>query len=81
MDESRAQRLAEEAVERAGGSRLIYRSPRHPYSLNPTSVFEIEGERVEIRWGEISSPAIVTVAGYIYEIMDEGISILARPAK
>lgn len=81
MDEAQARRLAEEAVERAGGSRMIYRSPRHPFSLNPTRDFVIEGHRVEIRWGEISSPAIVSVAGYVYEITEAGIDILARPPK
>lgn len=81
MPEERARRLATEAVERAGGSLRIYRSPRHPFSMNPTKIFEVEGEAVEIRWGEISSPAIVTAVGYVFEIHDQGIELLIRPPR
>jgi hypothetical protein len=81
MPEERARRLATEAVERAGGSLRIYRSPRHPFSMNPTKIFEVEGEAVEIRWGEISSPAIATVAGYVFEIDEDGLELLIRPTK
>lgn len=81
VDEARARQLAEAAVEQAGGSRMIYRSPRHPFAINPAKDFDIEGHSVEIRWGEISSPAIVSVAGYVFEITEEGIDILARPPK
>lgn len=79
MDEVRARTLAEQAVERAGGTRHVYRTPRHPFALHPSTVYEIEGVRVEVRHGEISSPAIVTVAGYVFEIHEDEIELLLRP--
>ena len=81
MDEARATALAVEAVERAGGAMQVYRSPRHPFSMFPTKTFEVEGEAVEVRWGEISSPAIATVAGWVFEIHEEGVELLIRPPK
>ncbi|HEY8448086.1 MAG TPA: protein-L-isoaspartate o-methyltransferase 1 [Thermomicrobiales bacterium] len=81
MDEARARALAEEAVERAGGTRHVYRNPRHPFALQPSTTYEIDGERVELRHGEISSPAIVTVAGYVFEIHENEIELLIRPPK
>ena len=81
IDEARARELAWEAVERAGGSRMIYRSPRHPFTLFPATTYEIDGIGVEVRHGEISSPAIVSVAGYVYEITETEIELLARPPK
>lgn len=81
MNEERARALAEQAVERAGGTRHVYRTPRHPFSLYPSTVYDIEGVRVELRHGEISSPAIVTVAGYVFEIHEESIELLLRPPK
>ncbi len=81
MDEERARALAEQAVERAGGTRHVYRTPRHPFALHPSTVYDIEGVRVELRHGEISSPAIVTVAGYVFEIHEEAIDLLLRPPK
>ncbi len=79
ITEERALALAEAAVDLAGGARQIYRNPRHPFSMYPTSTYELEGERVEVRWGEISSPAVVSVGGYVFEILDEGIELLIRP--
>ena len=79
MDEGRATALAEAAVEEAGGTRMIYRNPRHPFSFYRTKTFEIEGEAVQVQWGEISSPAIVSVGGYVFEILEEGIELLIRP--
>lgn len=81
IDEIRAHALAEAAVELAGGSRMIYRSPRHPFTLNPATNYEIDGINVEVRHGEISSPAIVTVAGYVFEIHEDGLELLIRPPK
>ncbi|HKO33852.1 MAG: protein-L-isoaspartate o-methyltransferase 1 [Thermomicrobiales bacterium] len=81
LNEADATRLAWQAVELAGGTRMIYRNPRQAFSARGREVFEIAGQPVEVRWGEISSPAIVTVGGYVFEILDEGISLLARPPK
>ena len=81
LTEERATELAWQAVEQAGGTRSIYRNPRHPFALHPSTTYEIDGYAVEVRHGEISSPAIASVGGYVFEILDEGISLLARPPK
>lgn len=81
LTEAEATRLAHEAVELAGGARMIYRNPRQPFSPNARKVFDLEGYPIEVRWGEISSPAIVTAGGYVFEIHEEGIDLLVRPPK
>lgn len=79
MDEETALRLAMAAVEELGGTRKIYRNPRHPFSVEPARDVTIEGHQVEIRWGEVSSPAIVSVAGYVFQISDDELELLMRP--
>jgi hypothetical protein len=81
MTEHLARELAERAVELAGGTRHVYRNPRHPFALHPATVYTIEGHQIELRHGEISSPAIVSVGGYVFEIHDEAIELLMRPPK
>ena len=81
VTEAEATRLAWQAVELAGGARMIYRNPRQPFSSNARKVFDVDGHAIEVRWGEISSPAIVTAAGYVFEIQDEGIELLIRPPR
>lgn len=81
LTEAEATRLAHEAVDLAGGARMIYRNPRQSFSLKSRRDFDIEGHTIEVRWGEISSPAIVTAGGYVFEILDEGIDLLIRPPK
>lgn len=81
IDEAQALDLAWRAVEEAGGSRLIYRSPRHPFSMNTTADYTVDGHEVEIRWGEISSPAVASVAGYVFEIHEEELELLIRPPR
>jgi hypothetical protein len=81
VTEAEATRLAWQAVELAGGARMIYRNPRQPFSPNARKVFDVEGQSIEVRWGEISSPAIVTAAGYVFEIHDQGIELLIRPPR
>jgi len=77
----RAQALAEEAVDLAGGARMVYRSPRQAFSFDSIKTFTVDDQEIEVRWGEISSPAIATVAGYVFEIHEEGIELLIRPPK
>jgi len=60
---------------------MIYRNPRQPFSQNSRQVFDIDGYPIEVRWGEISSPAIVTASGYVFEIHEEGIDLLVRPPR
>ena len=81
LTETDATRLARHAVDLAGGAHMIYRNPRQPFSPNARKVFEVEGHQIEVRWGEISSPAIVTAEGYVFEIGEEGIELLVRPPR
>ncbi|HEY7034167.1 MAG TPA: protein-L-isoaspartate o-methyltransferase 1 [Thermomicrobiales bacterium] len=81
MTEDQARELAERAVEEAGGTRAIYGNPRHPFALQPATNYEFDGHRVELRHGEISSPAIVSVGGWVFEIHEEEIELLIRPPK
>lgn len=81
LTEAEALGYAMEAVELAGGTRRIYRNPRHPFAFSPTSDYEIAGYPVEIRWGETSSPAVVSVGGYIFQIHEEELELLIRPPK
>ncbi|MGB3327900.1 MAG: protein-L-isoaspartate o-methyltransferase 1 [Thermomicrobiales bacterium] len=81
LDEAGATRIATAAVDEAGGTRSIYRNPRMAFSASATRYIEIEGHRVEIRYGEISTPAIATVEGWVFEIHDEEIELLIRPPK
>jgi hypothetical protein len=81
LTEAEATHLAAQAVDLAGGARMIYGNPRQPFSPNARKVFDVEGHPVEVRWGEISSPAIVTAAGFVFEIHDQGIELLIRPPR
>ena len=81
LTEESATELAERAVELAGGARMIYRNPRQPFSFDATKTFEVEGHAVEVRWGEISSPAVASVGGYVFEILETGIELLIRPPR
>ena len=81
MGEARATELAERAVDQAGGARMIYRNPRQAFSVGATKTFDVDGEPIEVRWGEISSPAVVTAGGYVFEIHEEGIELLIRPPR
>lgn len=81
IDEARAQQLAEAAVDEAGGTRMVYRNPRHPFTLHPSTTYQIDGLDVEVRHGEISTPAIVSVAGWVFEIHEEEIELLIGPPK
>jgi hypothetical protein len=81
LTEERATQIAWQAVEMAGGTRAVYRNPRHPFALQPSTTYLIDGYEAEVRHGEISSPAIVSVGGYIFEIHETEIDLLIRPPK
>jgi len=79
INEERATELAWQVIEQAGGTRNIYRNPKYAYTLQPTQDVVIDGITIELRHGEISSPAIISVAGWIFEIHDDTIELLIRP--
>ena len=81
LTEDQATALAWEAIQRAGGTRSIYRNPRQAFSAHSRRMMDIDGTPVEIRYGEISTPAVATVQGWVFEIHDEDIELLLRPPK
>lgn len=81
LSEERAHELAWQVVELAGGTRAVYRNPKYAFSLQQTRDYQIDGYTIELRHGEISSPAIVTVEGWVFEVLDDEIELLMRPVK
>lgn len=81
LTEEEATRIANAAVDEIGGPRSVYRNPRMAFSQHATRKVEADGWMVEIRYGEISTPAIATVGGWIFEVNDEGLELLIRPPK
>jgi len=79
LDDETALRLAEEAVEMAGGARHVHGNPRHPFALNANSEVELEGHQILIRYGEASGPAVVEIDGYVFDIRPEGLIKLFGP--
>lgn len=79
LTEVEAERIVAEAVERIGGSRFVVGSPRHPFSLRSTRDEEVDGHVVTINFSEISSPAVASVAGWVFEVQDEGLLLLDKP--
>ena len=81
IDEQQAYDLVWKAVESIGGPQNIYRNPRMAYAFNAVRNIEVDGHTVEIRYGEISTPAVGTVNGWVYEIHDKDIELLMKPVK
>jgi hypothetical protein len=81
MSEEEAIATAWEAIEQVGGTRSIYRNPRQAFSAHARRMVDVGEHTVEIRYGEISTPAVATVCGWIFEISDENIELLIRPPK
>ena len=81
LTEERAHELAWRAVELAGGTRAVYRNPKYAFSFQQARDYEIDGYTVELRHGEISTPAVVTVQGWVFEVLDEEVELLMRPLK
>ncbi len=81
MTQEEATAIAWEAIEQAGGTRSIYRNPRQAFSAHSRRMVDVDEDKVEIRYGEISTPAVATVSGWVFEIHDEDIEVLIRPPK
>lgn len=69
------------ALDTIGGPQNVYRNPRMAYAFNAVRDIVIDGHSIEIRYGEISTPAIATVYGWVYEIYDQHIELLMKPLK
>lgn len=81
MTEDEATAMVWRAIEEVGGARSIYRNPRQAFSAHSRRVIEVSEHKVEVRYGEISSPAVASIAGWVFEIHDEEIELLIRPPK
>lgn len=81
LDENRAHALVTKAIESIGGTHTVYRNPRMAYAFDSVRDVDVEGYTVEIRYGEISTPAIATIQGWVFEIHDRDIELLMRPLK
>lgn len=81
LTEENAAEIVWKAVEEAGGTRSIYRNPRMAYASNARKKMDIDGYLVDLRYGEISTPAVATVEGWVFEIHEEDIELLMTPRK
>lgn len=79
LDETRAEALVARAVDQLGGGRTIVGSPRHPFSMHATDSVDVDGHTVTVHYGEMSSPAIATVEGWVFEITLSGLVLLDAP--
>lgn len=81
LTEEQALALVWQAVDSVGGTRSIYRHPRMAYARNAKRDVEIDGHSIEIRYGEIATPAVATVEHWVFQILDDDIELLLRPVK
>jgi hypothetical protein len=79
LDEAQATDIVTRAIDEIGGTRSVYRNPRMAFSRYSKRFVDLDGRSIEIRYGEISTPAIATVEGWVFQINDEDIELLIRP--
>ena len=79
MTETKANEIVWEAIRQIGGTRSVYRNPRMAYSAQSRRLVEVGEHTVEVRYGEISTPAVAIIQGWVFEIHDEDIELLLRP--
>lgn len=79
LTEETSYALVMRALESIGGPHTVYRNPRMAFAFNAVRNMEFEGYAIEIRYGEISTPAIATVQGWVWEIHDQDIELLMKP--
>lgn len=79
LDEAAATDVVTRAIDEIGGPRSIYRNPRMAFSQHSRRLVKIDGYTIEVRYGEISTPAIATLQGWVFQINDEEIELLIRP--
>lgn len=81
LTEETSYELVMRALDSIGGPQTVYRNPRMAYAFNAIRNLEFDGHAIEIRYGEISTPAIATVEGWVWEIHDQDIELLMPPLK
>lgn len=81
LNEETSYELVMRVLDTIGGPQNVYRNPKMAYAFNAVRNIEEDGYNVEIRYGEISTPAIATVQGWVWEIHDQDIELLMKPIK
>ena len=81
LDEETVTDLVMRALDQIGGPRSVYRNPRMAFARNARRMVQQDGYDIEVRYGEISTPAIASVAGWVFQINDDDIEVLMRPRK
>lgn len=81
MTEEQAFAIVSKAIESIGGPQNVYRNPRMAFAFNAVRNVSVDGHSVEIRYGEISTPAVATLHGWVFEIHDQDIELLMKPVK
>lgn len=79
LTEQTAYELVTRALDSIGGPQTVYRNPRMAFAFDAVRNLEFEGYQIEVRYGEISTPAIATVNGWVWEIHDQDIELLMPP--
>jgi len=79
MTENEANEIVWDAIRQIGGTRSVYRNPRMASSAQSRRLVDVGDHTVEVRYGEISTPAVATIEGWVFEIHDEDIELLLRP--
>lgn len=81
LTEQTSYELVTRALDSIGGPQTVYRNPRMAFAFDAVRNLEFEGYLIEVRYGEISTPAIATVNGWVWEIHDQDIELLMPPLK
>ena len=81
LNEQTSYEVVMKVLDTIGGPRNVYRNPRMAYAFDAVRNMEMDGYEIEIRYGEISTPAIATVQGWVWEIHDQDIELLMKPLK
>jgi hypothetical protein len=79
LSESQARSLVSAAVDWLGGAHSIVGAPRHPFSRHASDTLDVEEYSVTVHYGEMSSPAIAVVSGWVFEITTGGFVLLDAP--
>lgn len=81
LTEQTSYELVIRALDTIGGPRNVYRNPKMAFAFDAVRNLEVDGYEIEIRYGEISTPAIATVNKWVWEIHDQDIELLMPPLK
>ena len=79
LTEQTSYELVMRALDTIGGPQSVYRNPKMAFAFNAVRNLDFEGYEIEIRYGEISTPAIATVNNWVWEIHDQDIELLMPP--